>query len=89
MSVGFIEVLMVCAAVVFSLLAHLLVAVVWRSRRWQRRILLAYGLPLCFVIGALTTPPDPLSTIMVAGACVLIYGIAAATVLLLAGRQPA
>ena len=76
MSVGSIELIMFVAVVVFALGAHVIIALLGREKEYGggRRKFLVYGVPVCFAIAAILTPPDLLSMLLVAVPCSLVYG---------------
>ena len=77
MSVGPIELVLFCAVVVLALGSHVIIAMSGRKKehRGGCRGLLVYGVPICFTIALILTPPDLLSMLLVAIPCSLIYGI--------------
>ena len=62
MGIGILEI-----ALLFIVTACVAVAVVMTKRRWL------LGLPVYFVIATLCSPADPLSTVLIAVPCCLVY----------------
>lgn len=76
MSVGPIELVVFVAVVILALGAHVIIALLAREkeRGRGRRGFFVYGIPVCFAIAAILTPPDLLSMLVVAIPCSLVYG---------------
>lgn len=79
MSVGPIELAMFVFVFVLALGAHVIIAMSGRKKenRGDYRGFLVYGVPACFAMGLILTPPDLLSMLLVAIPCSLIYGFVA------------
>jgi hypothetical protein len=76
MSVGTIELVLFVFVFILALGAHVIIAMPGREKEHKGvyRGFLVYGVPVCFAIGLLLTPPDPLSMLLVAIPCSLLYG---------------
>lgn len=77
MSVGTIELVLFVFVFILTLVAHVIIAMSGRKKenRVEYRGFLVYGVPVCFAMGLILTPPDPLSMLLVAVPCSLVYGI--------------
>ncbi len=89
MALGALELIAVVVAAGLAGLSHLIVALVMRAsgKRCPRRVLLAYGFPVCFAVGGLLTPPDPLSLLFVAVPCLILYAVVATLWIVVGVRQ--
>jgi Sec-independent protein secretion pathway component TatC len=76
MLVGTIELVLFLFVFILALVAHMIIAmlVLEKSRRWDYRGFLVYGVPVCFAMGLILTPPDPLSMLLIAVPCSLVCG---------------
>jgi hypothetical protein len=76
MSVGPIELVVFVALVILALGAHIIIALLARDKEKVRvrRGFFVYGIPVCFAIAAILSPPDSLSMLVVALPCSLVYG---------------
>jgi hypothetical protein len=76
MLVGPIELVLFVAVAIFALGAHVIIALLGREkeRGGGRRGFFVYGVPVCFAMAAILTPPDLLSMLLVAVPCSLVYG---------------
>lgn len=76
MSAGTIELVLFVFVFILALVAHVIIAmlVLEKGRRGIYRGFLVYGVPVCFAMGLILTPPDPLSMLLVAIPCSLVYG---------------
>ena len=85
---GGLEIVAVAAIIVVVSLVHLTVFLVsyLQRRKWPRWVLGIYGIPGCYLIGALVTPPDFISAVIVGGAFSIVYVIAAVALILLRRR---
>lgn len=88
MSIGPIELVLLLAVVILALVAHVIIAMPGREKEHRRgyRGFLVYGVPVCFAIGLILTPPDLLSMLLVAIPCSLVYGIFAVILILRSTR---
>lgn len=79
MPVGLIELVLFVFVFILALIAHVIIAmlVLEKGHRGGSRGFLLYGFPVCFAIGLILTPPDPLSMLLVAIPCSLVYGFIA------------
>jgi len=77
MSVGPIELVLFVSVFILALGAHVIIAmlVLEKEHRGDYRGFLVYGVPVCFALGLILTPPDLLSMLLVAIPCSLVYGI--------------
>ncbi|MHC4692650.1 MAG: hypothetical protein ACYS67_07905 [Planctomycetota bacterium] len=76
MSVGTIELVLFVFVFILALVAHVIIAMPGRGKEHIRdhRGFLVYGVPVCFAMGLILTPPDPLSMLLVAIPCSLVFG---------------
>ena len=76
MSVGPIELVLLFAVFILALVAHVIIAMSEREKEHRRvcQGFLVYGVPICFAIALILTPPDLLSMLLVAIPCSLFYG---------------
>lgn len=76
MSVRPIELVLFVFVFILAIGTHVIIAVSWRKKgnRGDYRGFLVYGVPVCFAIALILTPPDPLSMLLVAIPCSLVYG---------------
>ena len=88
---GGLEIIAVAAIIVVASIVHLVVFLVSNSqgRKWPRWVLGIYGIPGCYVLGVLVTPPDFISAVIVGGALSIVYAIAAGAFILLRRRYAA
>jgi len=88
---GVLEIIAVMAIIVVASLVHLTVFLVsyLQRRKWPRWVLGIYGIPGCYVLGALVTPPDFISAVIVGGALSIVYVIAAGALIVLRRRHAA
>ena len=84
MSVGPIELALFFAVVILALIAHVIIAMSGRKKehRGGYRGFLVYGVPVCFAMGLILTPPDLLSMLLVAVPFSLVYGFLAVILIL-------
>ncbi|NIP32749.1 MAG: hypothetical protein GWN67_12140 [Phycisphaerae bacterium] len=77
MSVGTIELVLFVFVFILALGAHVIIArlVLEKGRRGDYRVFLVYGVPVCFAMGRILTPPDLLSMLLVAIPCSMVYGL--------------
>ena len=88
---GGLEIIAVAAFIFFASIVHLVVFLVSNSqgRKWPRPVLVIYGIPGCYVLGALVTPPDFISAMIVGSALSIVYAIGAEAFILLRRRYAA
>jgi len=79
MSVGPIELVLFVFVFSLALGAHVIISMLVREKEHKGvyRGFLVYGVPVCFAIALILTPPDPLSMLLVAIPCSLVYGFVA------------
>lgn len=89
MALGALELIGVVAAAALAGLSHLIVALVMRARgqRCPRRVLLVYGIPVCFAVGGLATAPDLLSQLFVTVPCLILYAVLATLWIVVGARR--
>lgn len=76
MSVGPIELVLFVFVFILALVAHVIIAMSGRKKenKGGYRVFLVYGVPICFAMALILTPADPLSMLLVAIPCSLVYG---------------
>lgn len=76
MSVGPIELVLFVFVFILALSVHVIIAmlVLEKGQRGDYRGFLVYGVPVCFAMGLILTPPDPLSMLLIAVPGSLVYG---------------
>ncbi len=86
---GIFELVAVALVAVFAGLAHLTAALLSNAagKRQSRWFLVVYGIVACFAIAAIITPPDLLSTIVVAVPFSVLYAVVVCVLVLLNRRQ--
>lgn len=86
---GPLEIIIVAVTTVLACLVHLVAALVShaKGRTYSRWLFAVYGIPACFVIASLATPPDLLSTIIVAFLCGVVCAIVVSVWFVLSRRQ--
>jgi len=94
MSIGSLEITFMAISWSIVALLHLAAHLVTRknSQKLPKPLLLLYGLPACHTIACILTPPDLISSIILALPCIALYAVACGCALLLyrhAHRHPA
>ncbi len=76
MSVGTIELVLFVFVFILALGVHVIITLLGREKghREGYRGFLVYGIPVCFAMGLILTPPDPLSMLLIAVPGSLVYG---------------
>jgi hypothetical protein len=75
MSIGSVEILIMASSWSFIALGHFVAFLVVQkdNQKLPKQLFLMYGIPLCFTIGSVLTPPDPLSSIVIAVPCLILF----------------
>ena len=77
MNFGIIEIAVIAVSWSFFALIHFVVARQIRkdNQKAPPKLLLMYGIPTCYTIGCLLTPPDLISSLTIAIPSVVLYAV--------------
>ena len=75
MSLGPIEIAIMASTWGFIAIGHFAAFLIMQKDRQKlpKQLFLMYGIPVCFTIGSVLTPPDPLSSIVIAVPCLILF----------------
>ena len=90
MNMGFLETVLVTSSWGVFALIHVIIFILMKKDNvtMPRKILLIYGIPLCYTIGCLLTPPDLISSLIISIPCIIIYAAISACVVLFCNDVP-
>ena len=75
MNFGILEIILIILSWLFTGIVHLVIFLLTRTSNWRlpHKVLLIYGVPAIFTLSVLVTPPDLLSSFVIAIPCQVIY----------------
>ena len=75
MALGIIEIILITSIWTFTAICHLIAFLVMKTnnQKLPKKIFIIYGIPASFKIGSVLSPPDLLSSIIIAVLCLILY----------------
>ena len=75
MSLGPIEIVLMASTWSFVAIVHFVSFIILQKKhqKMPKTLLLIYGIPVCYSIGCLLTPPDIISSLTIAVPCLILY----------------